>query len=469
MNKYKNLVSNTLVFAIGTFSSKLLVFVMMRFYTELMSQEQYSSANLIVNACNLILPVMYLCISEGIIRFGLESDNKKSDIFSTGILTLLLGYLFLWCFYPVFGKVPELAGYVPYMYMFVFTSALRTVVTYFVRACGFVRLFALDGVVTTVLTVALNILFLAKFQMGVPGYILSTVLADGFSAVSLILILKLYRFFKLRGISRDTVKTMLRYSVPLVPTAVFWWVTNLSDTFFVKRICGSDINGLYTVAYKIPMMITMVSAIFTQAWQLSAFTEYKNAEGERFYATVFKSYYTFIFLAASGIILLIKPITYVLVSKSGNFQESWQYVPFLVLAVSFSCLVTFLGSVYNAARKNGMVTVTTFVGAAVNVVLNSLLIPVYGAQGAAVATFISFLVVFIIRAIDCQKYIRIRMQPLRILFNLLLLLTQVWVALTAPPLWPLWEACILLLIFLCNFGNILFLLRRLRGLIPSHG
>ena len=47
MNKYQKLLNNTLIFAIGTFGSKLLSFILVRLYTGCMTTEQYSTADLL--------------------------------------------------------------------------------------------------------------------------------------------------------------------------------------------------------------------------------------------------------------------------------------------------------------------------------------------------------------------------------------------------------------------------------------
>ena len=41
---------------------------------------------------------------------------------------------------------------------------------------------------------------------------------------------------------------MLTYCVPLIPTAVFWWIMGVSDRYLVKWFVGSDANGIYAVA-----------------------------------------------------------------------------------------------------------------------------------------------------------------------------------------------------------------------------
>lgn len=463
-NKYTGLVSNTVVFGISTFGSKVLILLLQPLYTSILAPEATSTTALITNTSNLILPIMYLCMAEAVIRFGLDRAYRKSDVFSSGFWTVLAGYAVLWCFYPLIDKIEKLAGYTWLLYLYVITSAMRTLITQFVRSMGMVRLFAMDGIFTSATFIACTLIFLLGFDLGVTGYVMATIVADAVSALSLFFLLRLYRYVKIRGIKLDTTKQMLRYALPLVPTAVGWWVTNLSDQYFVAYICGDHINGLYVKAYLLPNLITQVSGIFTRAWEISAFTEYKSEAGGRFFSNVFRSYYTLVFVLASGLILLIKPLFRLGFSES--YYAGWQYVPLLVLAVSFSCLVTFLGAIYNAAKKNLMVSVSTIIGALTNVGLNAWLIPLSGAQGAAFATFISFLVVFLIRAVDTRKYVKLKMQPWRIGMNLVLLLAQTYVALGEKPWWILWECLIFALIVLCNFGYLLFLARRLLAMLP---
>ena len=464
-SRYRSLVSNTLLFGLSTFGSKLLPFLMMPLYTRVFTQAEFGLRELLTASANLMIPIISLCISEAVIRYGMEKDTRRRDVFTTSVVVILSGYALLILAYPLLGMVEYHQGYMLYIYLYTLNAALRSAVTHFVRASGFVRLFALDGVVTTLLTVVLTVIFIVPMQLGVAGFLLGTIVADGLSALTLILMLKLYRFISLRGFRVSTLKEMLRYSIPLMPTAIFWWITNLSSRYFVTYMVGLEANGLYSAAGVIPRMITLVSTIFIQAWQISAFTEYNSAAGERFYSTVFRSYYTLIFLAASGIILMVKPIMMVLVSP--YFFDSWRYVPLLVLAVGFSCLVTFLGTIYNAHKRNLMVTLTTFLGAGLNVILNILLIPRMGANGAALATFISFFIVFLIRAVDTRRYMKISMQPPRIALTLAILLAQVWVTLTEPGYWALWSALAFLLIFAVNSGNIIYILKHAKQMVAS--
>lgn len=90
MNKYRNLISNTFIFAIGTFSSKVLVFLLMPLYTKVLSEAQYGTVDLMVQVGNFLLPLVSCGIVNGIIRFGLDKYYKKRDVFTTGFCTFCL-------------------------------------------------------------------------------------------------------------------------------------------------------------------------------------------------------------------------------------------------------------------------------------------------------------------------------------------------------------------------------------------
>lgn len=433
MNKYLKLITNTLIFAISNFSSKLLVFLLVPLYTRVLTPDDYGVADIIINTSNLIIPFVALSISEGVIRFGLDKSVKKSDVYSSAFKTIIYGFSFFLLFIPIFSQIKLISGYTWLIYLYVFASILRVTSAQFVRSIGYVRLYAVDGVIATLNLILFNLLFLLVFHWGITGYILSTIMADLCSFMFLFKVAKLGRYIKFKSMDRTVTKAMLFFSIPMIPNTMFWWITNVSDRYMVTYMLSAAENGLYAVAYKIPTIITMLSTIFTQAWQISAITEYDDEQTNIFYTNVFKSYQSFIFMVASAIFLIIIPMTQIMADK--QYFDSWQYVPFLILSVVFSCLVQFLGSVYMAAKKNKMAMLTTFAGAIVNVVLNVILIPIFGVNGAAFATFFSYFAVFIFRFLDCQRYVRIRANLVFTGLNLAVLLVQVYVILNQFPMW----------------------------------
>ena len=90
-NKWTRLASNTLIFTIGKFVSKLIVIFMLPFYTSYLSSAEYSTSDLITNLCNLLIPIACLGVSEGIFRNAAAKEGDKESFFTNGAVLMLIG------------------------------------------------------------------------------------------------------------------------------------------------------------------------------------------------------------------------------------------------------------------------------------------------------------------------------------------------------------------------------------------
>jgi O-antigen/teichoic acid export membrane protein len=426
VDKYKKLATNTIIFAIGTFSSKILSFLLMPFVTRMMGTGDYGAADLVQQTANVLIPIVFLQINSACLRFALDKNENKGDVFTIGIRTTLKGFVvFLLFAYPISLITIndfKLGDYIILIYTFVLVSGTRQLCQQFVRGCGHVKTFAIDGILATATTLVFNVLFLGPLHWGVTGYIVAIIASDACSIIFFFVTQKLWKYVKVKGVKKQTKIDMLKYSIPMMPSIILWWVINVSDRYMVTYFIDSSANGLYTAASKIPNFIIMFSSIFIDAWQLSAVDEYDNDGKANFFTNVFRVYSGGVFAAASGLILACQIITKILVSSS--YYESWQYVPVLIISTTLSCFVNFLASVYMASKKTVMGMVTALAGAATNVVLNLILIPKIGALGAAIATVCAFVVVFITRAINTRQYVKINFSVPAMIAEVFILVAQ---------------------------------------------
>ena len=412
----KKLASNTLIFTVGKFVSKLIVIFMLPFYTSYLTSAEYSTADLITNLCNLIIPIACLGVSEGIFRNAAEREVDKESFFTNGTLLMLIGGAIFLALSPLLGLFDYFTDYIWLIIIYVLASNIHSVCSQYVCAIGRTKLFALQGVINTLLTVILNIIFLVGFGMGINGYVLSVVLADFLSTIFLVFTAKLYRAFKIRKTSRKVMWELMRFCLPLVPSTVFWWITGVSDRYMVAYMCSDEMNGLYAAAYKIPTLLTYVVTIFNDAWRLSAVSESDDREGcTKFFSNVFKYYIAVMF--AGGAMLAVGSQMFAKILFAESYFNAWVYIPILSAATVFTALDTFLGSAYFTVKKTGMSFWTSLIGAAVNIAFNVILIPSYGAIGASIATLASYFIVFVIRALTMRRFIPFKMYPVRLILN----------------------------------------------------
>ena len=400
--KYKKLCSDTVILALGTFGSKLLVFLLMPLYTALLSPTQYSAAELITGTANLIMPFACMGITTGIFRFAAEKGADQREVFSSGLALLGAGLLGLgliglpFCFLGAWRMEAAL------ILAYILFADVQAVCAQYVRAIDRTRLFAIQGILNTVLTILFNILFLVVFDLGVMGYVLSVVVGNLITAAFLFVTAKLWRVFRLSSVRRETISQLFRFSLPMVPTTVCWLITDLSDRYFVNAIWGGAANGIYSAAYKIPTIVTLISSVFMQAWQFSAVAESSDEKAcSQFYSKVFKGFLSLVSIGTAGLIFFSRFLCRLLLDAS--YFEAWRYMPTLLCAAAVEAVVSFLATVYLVRKKSMHSLVTAMVGTVANLILNAILIPKIGVLGAAVATLISYCIVCLLRLLDVPR------------------------------------------------------------------
>jgi O-antigen/teichoic acid export membrane protein len=234
----------------------------------------------------------------------------------------------------------------------------------------------------------------------------------------------------------------------------------------VAHYCGDDVNGIFAAAYKIPTAITLLTTIFTEAWQLSAVTDADDSDRGSFYSSVFQSYLGLMFMAGSALVALSKVFTVLLMDAS--YYDAWQYMPTLIIATVYLALATFLGSVYLVKKKSVLSLLTSMAGALANIGVTFIAIPyllerfdpIKSAQGAAIGAVAGYLTVFVIRAINAQKYVKFNVQPIKLIVNTLVLCLQVLIMVFEIEGWMYYQAVAFVLIVLLNIKPIII------GILP---
>lgn len=460
--------SDTVIFAVGTFGSKFLVYFMLPIVTGALSANEYNTADLIAQTANLLFPLVCLSITSAVLRYGLDKAYSKTTVFTVSLVVIGIGFAGMLLLWPVLAWGMSLLSlptrYTGLVYLYVLASVLHSLFGCFIRTLNRLKLFAYDGIQNTALSILFTLINLFVFHWGAVGYTLAVIAADAVSAVFLFFAAKLNRFIRLDAYSKSVAKSMLRYSIPLIPTTLFWWITNVSDRYMVTYMVGSTVAGLYAASSKIPSLINLLSTIFSEAWQLSAISEKDSPTRNRFFSKVFNAYTSFLFCAASFLTMTCQFFTRILVAEA--YFEAWIYIPVLLLAMVFSCFCNFLNSVYMVERKSVISLLTVMAGAVTNVVLNLILIrsfgainPIWGAFGATLATFVSYVVVFILRLITTQQMIAIRINRGRMILNILLVLTQIVLISLQGSHWLIWNAILFAVLLLLNAHSIFSIFR----------
>ena len=414
--------------------------------------------------------IITFSIADAVIRYGIDKNFDNRKIFTSACVTEAFGIGVLLLLSPLLNFLPYTEGYVVLLVIYCITSGFRQIASQFVRARGLVRLFAMDGILATLTLFIFNVTFIAGFHLGVTGFLISVILSDLLSGLFLWGVAGLHRFFRLRYMDKKILRMMLQFSIPLIPSALLWLVTGFSDRLFVRYmsgpagLVGETAAGIYGVSTKIPNLISTISTIFFQAWNMSAIEENDSKDRSRFYHRVFDAYQSFMFIASAGLIVFVRILSNILIDSNTypEYATAFTYTPVLIVGVLMMCFNQFLSSVYSATQHTTHSFWTSLVAAVVNIVLNIILIHIWGIMGAAIATFASYFVCYCIRIVDARKYVPFPVNHAKFAANTAALFLLGIVVVEAPPMWILILTVGFLFMVLYNFSAVTQTLARLK-------
>ena len=235
------------------------------------------------------------------------------------------------------------------------------------------------------LTIGLTLLLVVAMEKGAIG-----VIVGNFSGTLIVYLALLgYRREQLGlQFDRGLLREMNRFGIPLVPTALFLWVTNFSDRFFLVKLADVSEAGLYSVGVRVASAMVLLLTAFRMAWPAFAYSIKEEREARRTYAYVL-TYLTVVTAWVALALTLLSPWLVDLLAAP-KFAESSRVVgPLAFATVSYGAYIVIAIGV-GRARRTQFNWVVTGAAAAVNVALNLALIPPYGMMGAAIATVAAY-------------------------------------------------------------------------------
>lgn len=422
-DRKNHLLKNTIVFAIGSFATKFISFLLIPLYTNILSVNEYGIVDLLYTICTFLMPLFTLNIADAVLRFSLDKDKNKDNIVNIAVVIAILACIFELITIPFFHIFKEYSKYSILFYIYLSTLSLSQIFLTNLKGQEKLKLYSLGNFIYTLLVGVFSIIFLKLFKLGINGYFLAYIISNIVVFIYSIIFGNVLHSLSSFKFDKKLFINMIKYSIVLIPTSFIWWIMNSSDRIMVTNMIDSTANGIYAISYKIPTIIVTIITIFNQAWFFSAVNFKDNSDQEEYTNSIFLKLLNFSTLLAIGVFIILKEFSKIYVAS--EFYSSWKYVPILVLGVVFQSLSTFIATSYSVEKDNKGMLFSGISGAAINILLNFILIPLYGVFGAAIATSISYIVVFIYRAINTRKYLKIHILNSKCIINYILLLLAV--------------------------------------------
>ena len=167
MNRSRYLLKNMSLFTISNIASKLLVFLLVPFYTNVLTESDYGIADVMQATLLLLVPLLSVNAGEAALRYGIEEKDRRGSILRSGLRNVFRSCIIVYIICAVLIPVPLLAGYRIFFVLFavLFTcDALYEFMLLYTQGCEKVEIMIRGSISCTFITVTANLLLLLVFR-----------------------------------------------------------------------------------------------------------------------------------------------------------------------------------------------------------------------------------------------------------------------------------------------------------------
>lgn len=418
-SREKSLMKNTAVLGVGTILSKGLVFLMIPFFSRWLSVDDYGSFDLLNTYITLLIPFVTLSSGEAVFRFLLDTTDdieEKKNIITNGLLIFLTGSVItISVSYLVLSKTNPVVA-IPFC-AFLLAEAINNFSLTYLRGIKKLTKYTICNILAMVGVACFVTLFVFAAKKGLAGMLFGYACGYALSSAYALVSTKVWLYLDWQSVNAREMKELIRYSAPLIPNAISWWVINASDRTIINLFLGSAANGVYAIAYKVPSLCTTLFNAFNISWQENVSLAIHDKDRETYFGKIF----TKVVKILISICISITSIDFILFHYifDAKYIEGMKYAPILITACMFTVIAQFFGGIFTGLKQPKYNGGTTVLSAIVNVLVHLALIQTCGLYAAAISTLISFVFLCVIRWYIIKKRFVIKIERSVLLYTVL--------------------------------------------------
>ena len=458
----KKLLNGSIVYFVGNALTQLISLLLMRFVTGNITPEEYGFFNLVTTISNLAIPFVTLQISDAVFKFVLKSESEieKKEYFSISFLVMFISVLLIYVvvfsissFYPI-----------PHAFLvatYIASYALIGIYQKITRCLGKNKVFVTVNLIKTLIFLSLEITLISTMDMGIEALLLAHILSLSFAIIYTEIRVHAFKYFDFKTINFSAFAKMMRFSIPLIPNAVFWWLTSSVNSVIISARLGLDVNGIYSVSSKFTSVLVMVTGVLNMSWQDTAIADYGNKDFGLFLTKTFNTYVKLIFSAIAVLIPLISIVLPFVIDPS--YYGAVPFTPFLLLASGISSMSGFIAQIFTGKGNTQNILITSIFGMIANLSVILLLVDVIGLWAAVLGSLVADSVLFVSRAFLARKEFSKGIDYVSFLIILLMIVVGVILYLKAGALYNFVWLCISLIFamvlnrrFVCDLFSLIF-------------
>lgn len=408
-NRSEKLVKNTAILTFGKICTRGIMFIMTPLFTRWLSQSDYGTFDLIVTYITFLMPIITLECAEAVFRHLLDAkkEEDKKSIITNAVVIDLIGFIICLLITAILAiSFEQIRNVAVYFVILLISETINTLMTMILRGLKMIPTYTIANIVYVVAMI-ISVTVLVKFMnLGLAGIILGYSIGYLVSSIFIIVRSKLLQYISFKCFDKIMAKKMLKYSLPMIPNTLSWWIVDASDRTIVSSILGSSTNAILAVAHKIPNLCQTIFSVFHMSWQENATETINDKDRDKYYSSIMNN--MFVILTSICILILSGNFIIFKVLFTEEYFAAYYQVPILMVSIVLSMLAQFIGGIYVAKMESKTNGATTIIAAIINIIVNLGLIKFIGLYAATVSTLVAYISLFIIRYVKVKKEINLK-------------------------------------------------------------
>jgi len=405
---YREILKKVGTYSLATVASRAASFLLLPVYTRFLSPADYGVMELLDLTVNIVGLLLGPRLAQALFYFYFAASDERekercvSTCFAGAALLGLFCAALTLSLSPVLSRLVfgtrHYASYLRLMFLgFGFSLPLEVGLCY-TRARGQAGRYVGLTVGNLTSSIVLSLVFIVGLGWGVRGMLMASLISSATLATY-----ASWRSLAPIQLSFDgrLLWRLVRYSAPLGLSGLSVFLIHYGDRMFLRSCVSLTELGIYSLAYKIGMLIPNVHAPFLLHWNSQVCAIVQQPEGERVYARTCTYLTAALTLVVVGLSVFIQPVLKVMAGPA--FFAASALVPWLAAAYLIRALGAHLQSVFIVAGRPGLEARVNTIGSLACLAAYALLIPRFKVWGAVAATLIGFTVILFCSFWEAQR------------------------------------------------------------------
>jgi O-antigen/teichoic acid export membrane protein len=398
----KSLSGSVAWYGLGNLFVRSLSFILLPLYSNLISTTEFGNYSLLLSVYAVVQVFFQFGMFGALNKFYIaeKSENKKLLIFSSILNSIIIIALFLtlilWLLSSdisvIIFKSTDFKGLLTLTFVALFFETLGFYILTLLRTMELAKKVVAYSAVGAILNLILNIVFVYFLRLSVYGIILAQLISGIAILLILLPVIKDKYIFR---IDKGILFVVIKFSLPLLLANLFMAGSNVADRFILNIYSGREQVGLYSFAYRIALIMGILIASFTTAWNPHSLNLYYSSDYKFTFGKVLNK-----LVAVSCLLLLVVSFLagylfdihiFGVSFFNSDYRAGIIIIPIIMIGYLFNGISSYYSVYPQVSNKSYHFMISELIAFLVNVLSNIILIPRFGIIGAALSTAIGFL------------------------------------------------------------------------------